>query len=598
MWLVVQSTFLLLLCFSTSAASSGKPPHPSVNFSAAELKAERTLVNQHLQLMLNSGNYLSPQQAYHAFLDGQFYINHNKQVSFGFTNKEVWAVLSIEVTGTLISSSSSDSSRTAAEQGVTRVLKVDNAWLDNIDVFFFYSGKLVRQVALGDTEVIGNRPYNSRMPAVEHHFPEGTTEVLFRFVSQDPMTIPIYVATAKGMAKQALVDAYFYGALYGALIILFVYNVMLYFFLKESRFILYSCYLLTFLLFNFTYTGHGYWWLWGSVPNIQQWLMPALMFCYITAGVSFTIGYLNAKVYLPRLYTRRHLLYLGLASLAAVMLAYGSQSFAVMAQLIILTTLSVWMLLIGLFAYKNGNVLAKFFVPAIALGTGGATVSSLATWGIIPYSQWAFRGIEIGILCEMSLLSISLGFNFKQVQEAKVSAETSARIDPLTNLFNRRAFAQLVHPIWQLGKRNQQSMAVLLIDLDWFKQINDYFGHDVGDKVLETVAQSIKARVRNSDLLFRWGGEEFLVFLPSTDINEARLLAETLRCEIEQITMINGVKVTMSLGVASNLATEIAIEGLIKQADEALYKAKKAGRNCVVTAASFNDEGESDVATH
>lgn len=554
------------------------------SLSPIALDAEMTLVNPNAGVMINDRVGLPPRDAYKALLNGKFTPNHTRQVSFGFTSNEVWIALSIRVPTLPLSPTGFNANGDVTLPGVTRVLKIDNAWLDTIDIFFFASGELVRKASIGDTQTIGNRVYNSRMPALEHHFPPGITEVLIRVVSADPMTIPVYIGTPAQMEKQALVNAYFYGALYGALIILFVYNVMLFFYLKERRYILYSLYLLAFSLFNFTYTGHGYWWVWGNAPYVQQWLMPALMFCYISAGVTFTISYLDAKVYLPRLYALRSSIYAGLSVLAAIMLVYGSQAFAVMAQLVILTTLSIWMLLIGFFAYKNGNVLAKFFVPAIALGTGGATISSLATWGVIPYSQWAFRGIEIGILCEMSLLSISLGFNFKQVQEAKVSAETSARIDPLTNLYNRRAFTQLVHPLWELGKRNQQSMAVLLIDLDWFKQINDDFGHHVGDKVLEMVAQRIKARVRSSDLLFRWGGEEFLVFLSNADINEALSLAETLRREVAQMIVLKSVKVTMSLGVASSLASNITLEGLIKQADEALYMAKNGGRNCVVAA--------------
>lgn len=259
-----------------------------------------------------------------------------------------------------------------------------------------------------------------------------------------------------------------------------------------------------------------------------------------------------------------------------------------MAQLVILTTLSLWMLLIGVMCYKNGNVLAAFFVPAIVLGTGGATVSSLATWGVVPYSQWAFRGIELGMLLEMSLLSVSLGFNFKEVYKARLSAEFTSRIDPLTNLYNRRAFTQLVYPIWELGIRKKQRMSVVLIDLDWFKQVNDEHGHDAGDDVLELVAKTIKSRVRSSDLVFRWGGEEFLLFLPDTNKNDAKVLAENLRLSVEQATSESIATVTTSIGVAAFNPEQVGvdkIEKLIKAADNALYLAKQKGRNCVQVSA-------------
>ena len=327
------------------------------------------------------------------------------------------------------------------------------------------------------------------------------------------------------------------------------------------------------------------------------------MFCYITAGVTFTIEFLNTKKYLPSLFAKRKLIYSGLLLLALIMLIYGNQRFAILAQLVILTSLSLWMLLIGILCYRNGNTLAKFFVPAILLGTGGATVSSLATWGVVPYSQWAFRGIELGMFLEMSLLSVSLGFNFKEVYKARLSAEFTSRVDPLTNLNNRRAFSQLVYPRWELGVRKKQKLAVVLIDLDWFKQINDAFGHDAGDRVLELVAKTIKERVRSSDLVFRWGGEEFLLFLPDTSLQEATTLAETLRVAVEKETSGGIAKVTMSIGIASlapyhqtaaenedsNLKSadktnEMSLHELIKSADNALYQAKQNGRNCVVAA--------------
>jgi diguanylate cyclase (GGDEF)-like protein len=254
-----------------------------------------------------------------------------------------------------------------------------------------------------------------------------------------------------------------------------------------------------------------------------------------------------------------------------------------MTLLVILTTLSIWMLVIGYFSYKNGNPLAKFFVPAVIMGAGGATISSLATWGTIPYSQWAFRGIEIGMLLEMSLLSISLGVNLKMSQEARKSAEINARLDPLTNLYNRRAFSDLVYPLWQLGKRNNTPMAIMLIDLDWFKRINDEYGHAVGDEVLEGVGKELKQRLRKSDIPLRWGGEEFLIFLPNTSTSEARQLADKLREHFDSNKITPTHKVTMSIGVVSALPHEIELDKLIVLADKGLYEAKQKGRNCVVS---------------
>ena len=306
------------------------------------------------------------------------------------------------------------------------------------------------------------------------------------------------------------------------------------------------------------------------------------MFLYLFSAVRFTIEFLNTQLYLPKLYRCRKYIYGALGALAVIIVLIGSRSFAVMSQLAVLTTIAIWMLLIGIFAYRNGDTLAKFFLPAILCGTGGAMVSSLATWGLIPYSKWAFRGIEIGMVLEMSLLSISLAFNYKQVQQARRNAERDARLDPLTSLYNRRAFEDLVYPIWEIGKRSNKFMSVMLIDIDWFKGINDKYGHDMGDKVLKKVAEEIKGQVRGSDITFRWGGEEFLVFLPNTRVHYAKQIAENLRVHLFTHDINKFIRVTVSIGVAGTSPGEEDINVLIKQSDQALYLAKAKGRNKVV----------------
>ena len=534
----------------------------------SESNTDITLVNEHLYLLSDTTGDLTIGEAIKAFQTQRFSPNNQTQVSFGFTNDTLWAILPFT---------------NESESDNNLVIKIDNAWLDEIDIYFVQDERVLQRTALGDTLPFMQRPISRRMPAVAYQFPPGRTDVYFRVHSKDPLTVPIYIGAEESHVAAASSNAYFYGALYGILSILLIYNVALYSYLKELKYLLYSAYLFAFTIFNYTYTGHGFWTLWPESIWLQQSLMPTLMFAYLFCGVIFTLEFLNTRTYLPSLFAFRYKLYGGLLILAISLLLINDRSIAIMTQLIILTTLSVWMLVIGYYSYKNGNRLAKFFVPAVIMGTGGATISSLATWGIIPYSQWAFRGIEIGMLMEMSLLSISLGFNFKMVQEARKSAEINARIDTLTNLYNRRAFADLVHPLWQLGKRNKTPMAIILIDLDWFKRINDEYGHAIGDEVLEGVGRELKQRLRESDIPLRWGGEEFLIFLPNTDTSEAHQLADNLRKHFDSKNITPAQKVTMSIGVVSALSHEIELDKLIGLADKALYQAKQKGRNCVVS---------------
>lgn len=555
---------------------------PGAHGHEAAFENKMQLVNHKLWMHYEDGNALSAEDIFAKYQRNSLIENTDGQVSYGFTSNTVWGVLEID------QSEYSGFANRIGEQSPITVpflplkIEIDNAWLDDIDVYFFENGQRKHHVKLGDNQAHNARLEDARMPLVFYRFTQPETLVIFRFASQDPMTIPIYVGPPRAAKDKSTENAYFYGELYGSLIILLLYNLVLYSYLREQRYLLYSLYLLSFLVFNFTYTGHGFWWVWSESISLQQWLMPVLMFFYLFNAVRFTIEFLNTQLYLPRLYRSRKYIYGVLVGLAVIIVLIGDRSFAVMSQLVVLTSIAIWMLCIGILAYRNGDTLAKFFLPAILCGTGGATVSSLATWGLIPYSKWAFRGIEIGMVLEMSLLSISLAFNYKQVQQARRNAERDARLDPLTSLYNRRAFEDLVYPIWELGKRSNKFMSVMLIDIDWFKKVNDKYGHDMGDKVLQKVAEEIKGQVRGSDITFRWGGEEFLVFLPNTRAQYAKQIAENLRMHLFNHDINKLLRVTVSIGVAGTSPGEEDINVLIKESDQALYLAKANGRNKVV----------------
>lgn len=168
------------------------------------------------------------------------------------------------------------------------------------------------------------------------------------------------------------------------------------------------------------------------------------------------------------------------------------------------------------------------------------------------------------------------------LEAARHKAERMAHTDELTGLENRRAFFEQGQVLASYCERNSQPLSVVMIDADNFKQINDRFGHAVGDAVLRYLAGHLKARRRKSDVCGRLGGEEFAMLLPDTALGEAVLLAERLcqACAVQPMSIGDeSVVCTVSMGVASG---DYSIEYLLSCADEALYQAKAAGRNRVV----------------
>lgn len=162
--------------------------------------------------------------------------------------------------------------------------------------------------------------------------------------------------------------------------------------------------------------------------------------------------------------------------------------------------------------------------------------------------------------------------------------QQAALRDPLTGLWNRRQFMNLVDHAHAQTQRYGHAYSLLLIDVDHFKDINDRCGHHKGDEVLLSLAKTLESRVRESDSVCRWGGEEFVILLPHTTLEGSMKVAESLRETVQDMRLREVPPLTVSIGVAQHVADEDS-ETLFKRVDIALYRAKAAGRNKVLPAA-------------
>lgn len=187
------------------------------------------------------------------------------------------------------------------------------------------------------------------------------------------------------------------------------------------------------------------------------------------------------------------------------------------------------------------------------------------------------------------LLINSMGFVLMQMERAIELQRSLATHDGLTGVYNRSALKDLLPVLGGQSRRKQEPLAFLMLDIDHFKHVNDEHGHLAGDEVLREVAHRIRLRLRQSDILARFGGEEFLAILPGTDSQGGMRLAEDIRRAIESRPMpVQGaaVSVTISIGVHASVPKRAAnaMESMIDLSDKALYGAKNAGRNRVMLA--------------
>jgi diguanylate cyclase (GGDEF)-like protein len=169
----------------------------------------------------------------------------------------------------------------------------------------------------------------------------------------------------------------------------------------------------------------------------------------------------------------------------------------------------------------------------------------------------------------------------------------SAYQDPLTQVMNRASMEQALPREIGLAQRHGAPLALLVIDVDYFKAINDNYGHLVGDQVLCKVAQIIQDCLRSTDLVYRYGGDEFVVCLPSTPLDSAMEVAERIRQTTCAADMgVDGIKMGLTIG-AADIGPDCTLNSAFERADKALYEAKRRGRNCVQSAPLDTNVGES-----
>ncbi|MBK8618755.1 MAG: GGDEF domain-containing protein [Anaerolineales bacterium] len=170
------------------------------------------------------------------------------------------------------------------------------------------------------------------------------------------------------------------------------------------------------------------------------------------------------------------------------------------------------------------------------------------------------------------------------LQTALLREQELAHTDGLTGVHNRRYLYEVAEREFEIAVRYQQALAVIMFDIDYFKKVNDTFGHAAGDQILQRVTQVARAELRSADVIGRYGGEEFVVILPMTNAQQAYPLAERIRAGVAAMrvsTEKGEAAVTLSIGIVDMRQTEKinSIEELISRADKVMYNAKQAGRN-------------------
>jgi diguanylate cyclase (GGDEF)-like protein len=511
-------------------------------------------------------------QAIAAQRAGEFSPGHNAVLNFGIGSQPVWIHLAVD---------------NPSAAPLQRRLSIENAWLDQVDVYIRHQGQTLARYRTGDTQVFGQRPVDSRFFVFDPLLEPGVSDVYIRIETPDPMVVPIRLTGADRSRIREGQQELSYGLVYGFLLALIAYNGILSATFRSSRYLLYSLYLTMFMVMNIAYTGHGFAWIWPESVRWQQWSNPVLMFLYGVSGLLFANRFLDLGNQFPRVQKAvvAYCLVFGMALATAAL--FDDQRHALLVAFSFVFLFTLIMPLLGALSVHSGQKPARYFLLAAIAAMTGAVLTTLSVWGFIPFASWTFRAVELGMLADATLLALALSHQFRVLQAEKMHAEQLAHLDPLTGLNNRRSFYEKAEPLWSTAQRKRRDASVISIDIDLFKQINDTHGHVHGDETLTAIAAVLTGSIRQGDVLARWGGEEFIVFMPETNLREAVALAERLRTAIAQIRIPHAAgetRVTASFGVAQKDAAHATLDALISAADAYLYQSKQHGRDKVSSA--------------
>lgn len=322
----------------------------------------------------------------------------------------------------------------------------------------------------------------------------------------------------------------------------------------------------------------------GVLCGIQGCL---LMLFGVRLAPDLMVDFRNIPVILMGLYSTFPAAILAALIIGSFRIAFFGWSTASLISLLVILLIGVACGLIGKLKWKQRyKWLLAFVAVCLISGTG---------FSVVVHDPVFLQNILFAYLAGMAIITILTYFVIKYIQKSNARyylLKESSIIDYLTGLHNVRYFDKTLNDMLAYAKENGKSVSLLFIDIDFFKKVNDSFGHLNGDSVLKELADMLQQQSRSIDVVTRYGGEEFTLLLNHCGLNEAIHVAERIRLMVEDHDFLTReketIKITVSIGVSSFPETTPAVEKLIEQADIALYTAKRAGRNCVSIAQTDN----------
>ncbi len=468
-----------------------------------------------------------------------------------------------------------------SSEPVSRILWLLQGWLDKVDFTIVAPNGVVSHYHTGNGLPFSARAIAVPAPNVRVLFLPGQSEVLLRVQTPDPFIASINVTTESQFLYSQMFDGIFSGLVYGAILAMLLYNLLLFVGTRERYQLAYVGYLATFVLMNAAYNNYTFPWLFADNPGGQDWMQSGAIFLFLCAGLIFTRSFLELHQRHLRLYRLTSgLLYLTLLlALSGPIIGYP---WHVEIAIVMSSLVSAYSFCLGLYSWRCGDRAARFFLLGTMSGLVGTMVTACTVMAFVPFHYVTYKAIDGGLVVDGILMSLALIDRIKQVREQRLRAELESRTDSLTGLYNRRAYQEISQQEVGVLQQREQAVAVLLLDINHFKQINDIHGHAAGDAMLQHVASLLRQQLRHGDYAFRMGGDEFLLLLPGLEADQAALLIARLRLTLSRCPLRwqDGVlAVSVSIGSSQWLSGEPCFDSVLRRADAAMYQDKQQHRD-------------------
>ncbi|MGM0564383.1 MAG: sensor domain-containing diguanylate cyclase [Pseudomonadota bacterium] len=533
-------------------------------------------------------------------------------LSFGYTSHTYWVRFAL---------------KGKRENSERYLLEIAYPVLDHVDAYLFRDNELTHHYAMGD-----RRPYSDR--PIDHPnliFPvdidsEVPTEIYLRVQSSSSVQIPLALYSDRAMLEHKYNEAFIQALFFGAMIIMVAYNFLVFLTIRDISYFYYVMSVISITLLVAGIQGLTFKYFFPEAIGMNDKLLVLSLSGMLFFPALFFRSFLSLSNTRPKL-SRLLLVFAALGVITAI------GGFIFPYRIMMVTTMGLVMTAIlvgfygGIVRWLDGYYAAKYFNIAWSFMLAGGFLLALNKLHILPRNLFTENVGQIGATMEVMLMSFALANSMnherklreraqresamaqkellehqiranedldrtvrqrtEELEKANALLKKISETDGLTGLLNRRAFESRFDTEYKRAFREKSSVAIVMIDLDHFKQINDQYGHPFGDLCLKTVAKVVRSNLRRPpDVAARYGGEEFILLLPGIDSRGAEVVANNILFALADTVIEDGetrVSMTASMGIASATPSpETSREQLLKEADEKLYQAKENGRNQVV----------------